>query len=44
MGCTPAAIKHYLDMFLRAEALRSNSNNLRIVIPILRLGKQVPGV
>lgn len=42
MGCTHAAIQHYLDMLLRAEALRSLSNHLRIIIPTLHLGKQVP--
>lgn len=39
MGCTHASIKHYLDMFLRAEVLRSISNYLRIIIPILHSGK-----
>lgn len=42
MGCTCAAIKHYLDMFFRAEALRSISNHLGIIIPTSNLGKQVP--
>lgn len=42
MGCTRATIKHYLDMFFRAEALRSISNHLGIIIPTSHLGKQVP--